>query len=155
MNLSLVTGASDESPNVSSPYFNTIDISVGIFQNPLLKGDDASVWDIAEQVETRLKQDSNNSAPAEITNPAEKSAHGSKKLFFWGAASGLALAVTAPLLGKQPPDAHVWILGGEAPTFVKSETLSFLGGPVWRAELVTPVWPKSEGESNNKVDERH
>jgi Protein of unknown function (DUF5132) len=60
-----------------------------------------SINAIAEQVETRLKQDSNNSAPAEITNPAEKSAHGSKKLFFWGAASGLALAVTAPLLGKQ------------------------------------------------------
>jgi hypothetical protein len=68
---------------------------------------------------------------------------------------GGVAGVLAPLLGKQPPDAHVWILGGEAPTFVKSETLSFLGGPVWRAELVAPVWPKSEGESNNKEDERH
>lgn len=61
----------------------------------------------------------------------------------------------APLLGKQPPDAHVWILDGEAPTFVKSETLSFLGGPVWRTELVAPDWPKSEGESNNGQDMRH
>jgi hypothetical protein len=26
-----------------------------------------------------------------------------------------------PLLGKQPPDTHVWILGGDAPAFVKSE----------------------------------
>jgi hypothetical protein len=26
----------------------------------------------------------------------------------------------APLVGKQPPDSHVWILRGEAPTFVKS-----------------------------------
>ena len=51
----LVTGASDESPNVPSPYFNSIDISVGIFQNPLLKGGDPAVWDIAEQVEVRLK----------------------------------------------------------------------------------------------------
>jgi hypothetical protein len=56
---------------------------------------------------------------------------------------GLA-GLMAPLLGKQPPDAHVWIIGGEAPTFVKSETLSFLGGPVWRTELASPVWPKSE-----------
>jgi hypothetical protein len=56
---------------------------------------------------------------------------------------GLA-GLVAPLLGKQPPDAHVWIIGGEAPTFVKSETLSFLGGPVWRTELASPVWPKSE-----------
>jgi len=56
---------------------------------------------------------------------------------------GLA-GIVAPLLGKQPPDAHIWIIGGEAPTFVKSETLSYLGGPVWRTELVSPVWPKSE-----------
>jgi hypothetical protein len=52
--------------------------------------------------------------------------------------------LVAPLIGKQPPDAHIWIIGGEAPTFVKSETLSYLGGPVWRTELVSPVWPKSE-----------
>ena len=56
---------------------------------------------------------------------------------------GLA-GLVAPLLGKQPPDAHLWIIGGEAPTFVKSEALSFLGGPVWRMELASPVWPKSE-----------
>ena len=29
--------------------------------------------------------------------------------------------VLAPLLGKQPPDSHVWILGGDAPVFVRSE----------------------------------
>lgn len=33
--------------------------------------------------------------------------------------------VIAPLLGKEPPDAHVWILDEEAPTFVKSETPFF------------------------------
>ena len=49
----------------------------------------------------------------------------------------------APLLGKQPPDSHVWILGGEAPAFVKSEAALFLGGPMWRTELVSPVWPRS------------
>jgi hypothetical protein len=47
----------------------------------------------------------------------------------------------APLLGKQPPDSHVWILGGEAPAFVKAEQALFPGGPVWRIELVSPVWP--------------
>ena len=50
--------------------------------------------------------------------------------------------VIAPLLGKQPPDSHVWILGGEAPAFVKSEQPLYNGGPVWRIELVSPVWPK-------------
>lgn len=49
--------------------------------------------------------------------------------------------LVAPLLGKQPPDTHVWILGGEAPAFVKSEGPMFLGGPIWRIELVSPAWP--------------
>jgi hypothetical protein len=58
--------------------------------------------------------------------------------------------VVAPWLGKQPPDSHVWILGGESPTFVKSETLSYMGGPMWRTELVAPVWPRAENsESRN------
>jgi hypothetical protein len=47
----------------------------------------------------------------------------------------------APLLGKHP-DIHVWILCGEAPAFVKSESQLYLGGPIWRIELVTPVWPR-------------
>jgi hypothetical protein len=54
-----------------------------------------------------------------------------------GGLSGLL----APLLGKQPPDSHVWVLGGEAPAFVKSEGPLFLGGPQWRIELASPVWP--------------
>ena len=53
---------------------------------------------------------------------------------------GLAGAV-APLVGKQPPDSHVWILEGDAPAFVKSEQPLFNDGPVWRIELVSPVWP--------------
>jgi hypothetical protein len=55
---------------------------------------------------------------------------------------GVAGAV-APIIGKQPPDAHIWILGGEAPVFVKSEMQSYQGGPIWRIEQVAPVWPKS------------
>lgn len=47
----------------------------------------------------------------------------------------------ASLMGKQPPDSHVWILGGEAPAFVKSEQALYFGGPVWRIELVSPSWP--------------
>jgi hypothetical protein len=49
----------------------------------------------------------------------------------------------APLLGRQPPDSHVWILGGEAPAFVKSEQPLYLGGPLWRIELVSPAWPRT------------
>lgn len=52
----------------------------------------------------------------------------------------------APLVGKQPPDSHVWMLGGEAPAFVKSETISYLGGPMWRTELLSPTWPHAADE---------
>jgi hypothetical protein len=48
----------------------------------------------------------------------------------------------ASFLGKQPPDSHVWILEGEAPAFVRSEAPLFTGGPVWRIDLVSPVWPR-------------
>jgi hypothetical protein len=50
--------------------------------------------------------------------------------------------VVAPLVGKQPPDSHVWILQGEAPAFVKAEQPLYNEGPVWRIELTTPVWPR-------------
>lgn len=64
--------------------------------------------------------------------------------------------LVAPLLGKQPPDAHIWIEGGESPTFVKSESIAFLGGPIWRTELVAPVWPKTTtSEPKNGSAEKH
>jgi hypothetical protein len=50
--------------------------------------------------------------------------------------------VVAPLVGKQPPDSHVWVLEGAAPAFVKSEQAFFAGGPIWRIELTSPVWPR-------------
>lgn len=51
--------------------------------------------------------------------------------------------VVAPMIGKQPPDTHIWILGGDAPAFVKSEVQSFAGGPIWRIELASPTWPRA------------
>ena len=48
--------------------------------------------------------------------------------------------LVAPLLGKQPPDSHVWILGGDVPAFVKSEAALYVGGPICRIELVSPTW---------------
>ena len=47
--------------------------------------------------------------------------------------------LVAPLLGKQPPDIHVWVLTGDAPAFVKLEGPLYAGGPVWRIELATPA----------------
>jgi hypothetical protein len=46
-----------------------------------------------------------------------------------------------PLVDKQPPDSHVWVVGGEAPSIVKAEAPLFPGGPVLRIELTNPSWP--------------
>ena len=55
---------------------------------------------------------------------------------------GGVAGVVVPLLGKQPPDHHVWIIGGKTPGFVKAEGSLYLGGPPWKIELASPVWPK-------------
>jgi hypothetical protein len=55
---------------------------------------------------------------------------------------GLA-GLIAPLLGKQPLDTSVWILGGDAPGFVRSEGQFYQGGPVWRVELASPDYPRA------------
>jgi len=52
--------------------------------------------------------------------------------------------VIAPIIGKQPPDTRIWMVGGRAPGFLKSEGPLFQGGPVWRIEMASPVWPKSD-----------
>jgi hypothetical protein len=63
---------------------------------------------------------------------------------------GGVAGVVAPMVGKQPPDSQIWILGGEAPVVLKSETLSYMGGPIWRMELVSPVWPPASAKDSNK-----
>jgi hypothetical protein len=52
---------------------------------------------------------------------------------------GGVAGLVAPLLGKQPPDTHVWVLTGDAPAFVKLEGPLYAGGPIWRIELATPA----------------
>ena len=55
---------------------------------------------------------------------------------------GGVAGVLAPIVGKQPPDSHVWIASGEVPVFVRGEQPFYAGGPVWRIELAGPTWPK-------------
>ena len=54
---------------------------------------------------------------------------------------GGVAGLVAPLLDKQPPDSYVWVVGGDAPSFVKAETPLYTGGPMTRLELVSPSWP--------------
>ncbi len=46
--------------------------------------------------------------------------------------------VVAPLVGKQPPDIHVWLIKSEAPTFVEFEGPLSQDNPVWHIELAAP-----------------
>jgi hypothetical protein len=68
---------------------------------------------------------------------SRKAEHYSVKIDLGGPA-----AVLAPIFGKEPPDTNVWIVGGEAPLFLKSEGPLFNGGPIWRIAPVFPAWPQ-------------
>jgi hypothetical protein len=59
---------------------------------------------------------------------------------------GGAAGVVAPLVGKQPPNTHVWL----APVVIKSEGPMFDGGPVWRIEMTAPVWPQKPAEEKSQ-----
>lgn len=63
---------------------------------------------------------------------------------------GGVAGVVAPMVGKQPPDSQIWILGGEPPVVLKSEALSYMGGPIWRTELASPGWPQASVADSNK-----
>jgi len=52
---------------------------------------------------------------------------------------GGVAGLLAHLLGKTPPDMQIWVLGGEAPAFVKFEGPLYNGGPIWRVELAAPA----------------
>jgi hypothetical protein len=54
---------------------------------------------------------------------------------------GLAGAI-APIIGKQPADYHIWILGGTAPAFIREEGQLYEGGPIWRIEQVSPTFSR-------------
>jgi hypothetical protein len=75
--------------------------------------------------------------PFSIAGSARKATHYVIKVDIGGIAG-----VVAPLVGKQPPDSHVWILEGEAPAFVRAKAPMFIGGPVLQMDLVSPVWPR-------------
>jgi hypothetical protein len=61
---------------------------------------------------------------------------------------GLA-GMVAPLIGKEPPEIQLWILGGDAPTFLRSVGPTFEDGPIWTMELASPDWPDAAAQQHN------
>jgi len=49
-----------------------------------------------------------------------------------------AAGAIAPLVGKEPPDSHFWILKSESPTFLEFEGPISQDMPVWRIQLAAP-----------------
>lgn len=48
--------------------------------------------------------------------------------------------IVAPLIGRQPPDLHVWIAEGAVPAIVRVDAALYTGGPVWSIRLASPAW---------------
>jgi len=55
-------------------------------------------------------------------------------------ALGGITGVIAPVVGKQPPDSHIWILHDGAPMFVRAQMPFFSEAPLWTIELAAPTF---------------
>jgi hypothetical protein len=64
---------------------------------------------------------------------------------------GGVTGVVATLVGRQPPDIQAWVLGDDAPAFVRSDGPLYGDGPIWRMELAVPaVWPDSKAAARSQ-----
>jgi hypothetical protein len=66
---------------------------------------------------------------------------------------GGVTGLLADIAGKTPPDSHVWILPGDFPAFVKSESPFYPGGELWRIELTSPRWPAAAAPADEERDD--
>lgn len=74
--------------------------------------------------------------PFSLAGSPRKALHYEIKIELGGVAG-----VVVPLIGKQPQDIQIWIIGGEAPAFVREEGPLYEDGPIWTVQLTKPVWP--------------
>lgn len=61
---------------------------------------------------------------------------------------GGVAGVVAPMIGKQPPNIQLWIIGGQAPCFLREQGPIYPDGPAYTIELVSPTWPDSQHSGN-------
>jgi len=71
-----------------------------------------------------------------VAGSAHKATHYEIKIEIGGLAG-----MVAPLVGKAPPNIDLWVIGGQAPTFVREEGPLYPEGPKVTIELASPVWP--------------
>jgi hypothetical protein len=84
--------------------------------------------------------------PFSIGSYSHKAIHYVVKVKIGGVAG-----LIARLVGKQPPDTQAWVLGDDAPAFVRSDGPLYGDGPIWRMELAIPaVFPDSSAAARSQ-----
>ena len=63
---------------------------------------------------------------------------------------GALTGLFAKLLGKMPPDSHIWIVLDQVPAFLRFEGPMYMG-PVWRLDLTSPVWPGASSSLKRRL----
>jgi hypothetical protein len=53
---------------------------------------------------------------------------------------GGVAGVVAPMIGKQPPDTHVWVTESRVPAVVRLDSALYTDGPIWSVQFASPVW---------------
>jgi hypothetical protein len=76
--------------------------------------------------------------PFSVVGSTHKAMHYEIKIQIGGIAG-----LVAPMVGKAPPNIQIWIVGGQAPVFVKEQGPIYAEGPVMTIEQTCPVWPDS------------
>jgi hypothetical protein len=53
---------------------------------------------------------------------------------------GGVAGVVAPIIGKQPPDTHVWVTESKVPAVIRLDSALYTEGPIWSVQFASPVW---------------
>jgi hypothetical protein len=53
---------------------------------------------------------------------------------------GGVAGVVAPMIGKQPPDTHVWVTESRVPAVIRLDSALYTEGPIWSVQFASPVW---------------
>jgi hypothetical protein len=81
--------------------------------------------------------------PFLVAGAPGKAVHYEIKIVLGGVAG-----IVAPMIGKQPPDIEIWIVGGQAPTFLKENGPIYPEGPMLTIQQVSPTWPEQPRSGN-------
>jgi hypothetical protein len=78
-----------------------------------------------------------------VAGAPRKANHSEIKIELGGVAG-----VVAPMIGKQPPNIQLWIMGGQAPTFIREQGQLYPDSPMFTIEQAGPTWPDSPNSGN-------